>query len=710
MPNWCLPKQHAESFRKALADGTIDPEKMLDMTSQERREFLEPIVGTENAKDVNASFESKLALKNITQGIINWAEANSGDNKLRPKVGDIPLIDKLLAAPTEKDFKADLVAKKLRTPVSFEQAQTYTKTLGELQKLRPLSSEARTEALAKIVGEDKAEAANLAYENAMTTNSPAKGSQGMAREIARIDVPGSKAISTAQRVQQAIEAGTVDSFKRDFVSEKLGLKTDKVTYDEAQKIADLAKTVREAESKLKNENGEDINRRDEKAGSTNATPEEEAFGRAQNDLDDYIASLKIREFDPTILRQIGSALGKVWEAPRKFITIGHGGVIPFTHSRTSMLTPGEGKIFWKAVQRAYSYAPGKRAAGLLGEGTPRWSRDMAALRSDPLYGLAEKSGLEVKRGTKPIGMGMGRWTEQSFDALKGMRFDLFKKYYRDMPKDMQTPETAKSLATAINHATGTAHTPTIVNQYAGPVMFAPKLRWAKYASVVDAATSKFAAKRAAKVIAVNIGLLAMNDLVNRYLFSKTGDDTVNWADPSRPDWLRAKVAGMTVPMSPLMETARLPFRVADVMLDPTETDKFKVIKQELVSAAHPAIPLGYGAVTGKEMWSGKTLPFKGVSQYIYGDKRNQDADKQIDKKEFGSGFTPIPAQPILKGLFKNNDQLLTELKHEGINLDKKTLVPIVEMLASGLLGEHVYEDVPYDDFAKGGKRTKPKHK
>jgi hypothetical protein len=60
----------------ALKNNEIDPAKLADMTSAERRDFFTKIVGEDDAKDVNALFESKLLLKNQQTGLLelvrNW--------------------------------------------------------------------------------------------------------------------------------------------------------------------------------------------------------------------------------------------------------------------------------------------------------------------------------------------------------------------------------------------------------------------------------------------------------------------------------------------------------------------------------------------------------------------------------------------------------------------------------------------------------------
>jgi len=322
---------------------------------------------------------------------------------------------------------------------------------------------------------------------------------------------------------------------------------------------------------------------------------------------------------------------------------------------------------------------------------------MARLRSDPLFNFASRVGLDIKLQSQPVGMGMARWTRQSFDALKTMRLKLFKKYWAQ--ETDHSFENAQDLATRINHATGTVRTPPVVSKIAGATMFAPKLRFAKYASTfVDPLTSKFGLKRFAKVAGVNLGLLAINDMVNRYILNN--NDKVNWTRPQQADWLRLKVAGMTLPLSPLFETARLPIALGAVAIDPREQNKWRIAGKEIASAAHPGINAIYGGLTGTDLATGKALPFPGVSQLIYGEHRNVKPYKtgeprQIGKGEYAAGYAPIPVQPIIK-----------EMAKEGIppDMSAKFLQAYAESVLSGLAGTHAYPNVPYEDKPMPGQR------
>jgi hypothetical protein len=122
---FCLPKFESEKFLTALKSGKIQPSKLAEMTSAERRTFFEEIVG-ENAKEVNALFESKLLLKSQQQGMITWAKSITGikEQTRRDIISRIEKMDRVLDGPSEKAFLEDLAAKKLGAEVTFEEAKT----------------------------------------------------------------------------------------------------------------------------------------------------------------------------------------------------------------------------------------------------------------------------------------------------------------------------------------------------------------------------------------------------------------------------------------------------------------------------------------------------------------------------------------------------------------------------------------------------------
>ena len=151
---FCLPKFESEKFIAALRGGKIVPEKLMDMSSAERRTYFESIVGKENALDVNTLFEAKLLLKDQKRGLVSWAKQVSGLKEATRKdiLTKIEKMEKVLSPESERAFLNDLAAKKLGTEVTFEEAQSITKLSSEALKAKdairedsPIRSPERTE-------------------------------------------------------------------------------------------------------------------------------------------------------------------------------------------------------------------------------------------------------------------------------------------------------------------------------------------------------------------------------------------------------------------------------------------------------------------------------------------------------------------------------------------------------------------------------------
>lgn len=126
--SFCLPIDASKRFLQALKDGIIQPEKLINMSSAERRAFFETIVGKDDAKEVNAMLESKLLLKDQKRGMVSWAKKVSGisETTRADMISRIEKMDKVLDPNDEHSFLADLAAKKLGTDISFEEAKNVS--------------------------------------------------------------------------------------------------------------------------------------------------------------------------------------------------------------------------------------------------------------------------------------------------------------------------------------------------------------------------------------------------------------------------------------------------------------------------------------------------------------------------------------------------------------------------------------------------------
>lgn len=141
--SFCLPKFTADAFRGKLKSGELDPSKLSDMSSLERREYFKSIVGDANAKQVNALFESKLILKNQQQGMISWAKQLLGQKPevLRDTLARVEKMTSILEAKDLDSFLDDLVEKKLGIDISPQEAGRLVDLAKSVEKKKKLISD-----------------------------------------------------------------------------------------------------------------------------------------------------------------------------------------------------------------------------------------------------------------------------------------------------------------------------------------------------------------------------------------------------------------------------------------------------------------------------------------------------------------------------------------------------------------------------------------
>jgi hypothetical protein len=153
MASYCLPRHYADKFKQAMRRGEIDLDKLSAMSSAERRATFNKIVGEDNAKDVNALFESKLLLKNQKAGLTTWARNVAGLSKpvRRELLDKIERMDKILQPADEKVFLADLASKRIGVQITSDEARKIWEMSEKARKLldvanKDLSNEKNREA------------------------------------------------------------------------------------------------------------------------------------------------------------------------------------------------------------------------------------------------------------------------------------------------------------------------------------------------------------------------------------------------------------------------------------------------------------------------------------------------------------------------------------------------------------------------------------
>src|ERR1044072_4603274 len=113
--SFCLPQKSAASFLQALKDGKVDPDKLMDMTSAERRDHFAAIIGKDYAHEVNALFETKMLLVDQKRGMVTWAKQMAGisDRAKLDFISKVEKLERVLEPEEERAFMADLAAQKI---------------------------------------------------------------------------------------------------------------------------------------------------------------------------------------------------------------------------------------------------------------------------------------------------------------------------------------------------------------------------------------------------------------------------------------------------------------------------------------------------------------------------------------------------------------------------------------------------------------------
>jgi len=136
--SWCLVKSEQEKLRKAFLSGELNPVKLAGMDSLARRKLFEKFITGDNAKEINALFESKLLLKNQQAGMVSWAKRAVGISRETRMdiISKIERMDKVLNPKEGEKFLQDLAEKRLGLEITEKEAKTITDLSKKITELR----------------------------------------------------------------------------------------------------------------------------------------------------------------------------------------------------------------------------------------------------------------------------------------------------------------------------------------------------------------------------------------------------------------------------------------------------------------------------------------------------------------------------------------------------------------------------------------------
>jgi hypothetical protein len=440
---------------------------------------------------------------------------------------------------------------------------------------------------------------------------------------------------------------------------------------------------------------------------------------------------------------------------RRLVLTGHSPVFPFTHARNLLYGPqAERQIFYGMVHDAWSFRG-------TGKGDFNHATAIAEMKSSPSYALKRAAGLDVEPGTLHKGdilispesgtvlskgaQKFGEWVAKSdigkamrldpanatktFDALKIGRSKLFDLYWDKTPPELKTEAYSRLLARDVNYATGSVGTPIkeaaqpvdrlvkSASDATGNILLSSKLFYAKRMEAAnifrygpsrlsdliskggkmtpeERAIANLGLQRWARITATQLGILGAN-----VAFAKAmGLKLPNVTDPSKADWGRMKIGNFVVPLSPLMEAVREPIRaVAAAVTKRSVYEGGKEAIRPVVNALTPGIQLTAEQITGKEPFSGRTVP--SVRNVIQPPKKsNQPA---MGAGEYAATrFSPIAVSGGVHEFYQ-------ALRNEGVapSISTAFIKAAAGAATSGLAATHVYEEQEKPPKAPKGKGT-----
>lgn len=404
---------------------------------------------------------------------------------------------------------------------------------------------------------------------------------------------------------------------------------------------------------------------------------------------------------------------KVYNAPRSLATLGHWTVFFKTHGGDYFLTDPVlwGKGFVQAAK-----------LGLTKAGRAEHEARISAMKLDPDYGTVLRMGVDVApggeggatfRGESQEILGTGKRTRSSmaFDELRLARFELAKRAIKNLSEE-ERADTAgmKLIGDTINHPTGSAAS---MGPWAKWLLFAPRLLPATFkATFVDpvraanigiraaaggatTAAERVAAVGVAKRLGVLFGVQAGALALNAGYAKATGDKSYmpNLTDPSKATFLRPKLAGYTVPISPTTEMAKLPIRImANSINAPSGqgiNEAGQTLFRFLIGKENPLLGWAWEAALGEQAFSGRPLPegIPSVKSVVTGKPaKPTKSQPRLTYSELAASKLPIFATNYVSELYDG-------MREAGLtHPDAKTLIrALVVGTIAGPTGLHIHK-------------------
>ncbi len=409
-------------------------------------------------------------------------------------------------------------------------------------------------------------------------------------------------------------------------------------------------------------------------------------------------------------------LDKIYNVPRQIATAFHWTVFPKTHGGDYFLT--DPKLWGQVFKRSVLLATEK--------GRAEHEQRISEMKLDSDYPTVLRMGVDVAPGGEGgatfrgaageiLGTKNANRSSMSFDELKLGRFELAKRAIANLSQEDRADTAGmRFLGDTINHPTGAAKS---LGPWAKYLLFAPRLLPATFkAAFVDpiraakvgvnqltggvtTAAERTAAKGVGKrlgvLFGVQAGALALNAAYSKISGNK--DYMPNLTEPGKATFLRPKIAGYSIPISPTTEIAKLPIRaIAAAINAPTGQgvpEAGKSVFRFLVGKENPALSVAWEGLLGEQAFSGRPLPesFPSAKKLITGKQEKASQTRpRLSYSEIIGSHVPIAASNYITELYDG-------MRESGMtHPDAKTLLrALVVGTIAAPVGLHLHKTSDY---------------
>jgi hypothetical protein len=407
-----------------------------------------------------------------------------------------------------------------------------------------------------------------------------------------------------------------------------------------------------------------------------------------------------------------STLDKIYNTPRRIATAFHWTVFPKTHGGDFFLTDPKlwGQVFLRSAKLATAAGRAEHEARITG------------MKLDPDYPTVLRMGVDVAPGGEGgatfrgeageiLGSTKPNLSSMAFDELRLGRFELAKRAIANLSQE-ERADTAgmRFLGETINHPTGSAKS---LGPWAKYLLFAPRLLPATFkAAFVDPvraakvgvsggtaaerAAAKGVGKRLGVLFGVQAGALALNAAYSKISGNK--DYMPNLTEPGKASFLRPKIAGYSVPISPTTEILKLPIRAITAAINaPTGQgvpEAGKSVFRFLVGKENPALSVAWEGLLGEQAFSGRPLPqgFPSAKKLITGKEEKPSKTRpRVEYSELIGSHLPIAASNYVTELYDGMRE--SGLTHPDA---KAILRALVVGTIAAPVGLHLHKTTEYE--------------